>query len=148
MSDLVRRVVARYRDRLRGIPQYVCYLDAATFKIADQAPGQRAKDTKNTKSVNPLRGIDKGLVKDNARTEDDHIEETVTPNRRDIQPKDVFSPGPSSINVLNFAETGKDQDKALRNQVPNDKGWDTVKNLSQYLIRTEGGGGTPAVGKK
>lgn len=51
------------------------------------------------------------------------------------------------MSVLNFAETGEDQDKVLRTQVHKDKGWDTVKNLSQYLIRTEGGGDTPPAGK-
>ncbi len=131
MSDLVRRIISRYLVR-----------------VADQAKGQRAKDRQLSTPINSPKGIDRGLVKDNARTEDEHIEETVEPDHKDIRPKDVFSPSPNNMNVLNFAETGKDQDKVLRNQVPNDKGWDTVKNLSQYLIRTEGGGGTPAVGKK
>ncbi len=117
-------------------------------RLADQATGQRAKDKKLTSPINSPKGINRTLVKENGRTEDKHLEETATPDRKDIRPKDVFSPTPRSMNVLNFAETGKDQDKALRNQVPHDKGWDTVKNLSQYLIRTEGGGGTPPVGKK
>ena len=131
MNDLSRRVLARYLAR-----------------IADAAPGQRRNDNKLTQPINKPKGIDREIVRDNGRTEDEHIEETATPDRKDVQPKDVFAPTPKHMNVLNFAETGKDQDQVLRNQVPKDKGWDTVKNLSQYLIHTEGGGGTPSVGKK
>lgn len=121
---------------------------AARHHKADQAPGQRNRDKALTNPINKPKGIDKGLVKENARTEEDHLEETVTPDRRDIRPKDVFAPNPGNMNVLNLAQTGKDQSRALESQVPKDKGWDTVKNLSQYLIRTEGGGGTPPVGKR
>lgn len=126
--NLARRVVSRY------------------LREADQAPGQRTKDRKNTNPINRPKGIDRDVAKDNGRTENDHIEETVSPERKDIQPKDVFSPNPNNINVLNLAQTGKDQSKALKTQIPKDKGYDTVKNLSQYLIRTEGGGGTKPVG--
>jgi hypothetical protein len=86
-------------------------------------------------------------VKDNARTVDMGHGETVEPHRHDIRPKDVFNLSPSSGGVLNLAQTGQGLSKALNNQVPHDKGYETVSNLSQYLIRTEGGGGTPPVGK-
>jgi hypothetical protein len=52
------------------------------------------------------------------------------------------------MGVRNFAETGKDLQKALDRQIPKDKGYDTVRNLSQYLIRTQGGGGTKPEGKE
>ncbi len=115
-------------------------------RLADQAPGQRKEVNKLTKPINPPKGISKDVVRNQVRTEDDSHDETVEPNRKDIQPKDVFTPKPRNMNVLNLVETGKDQDKVLRNQVPKDKGYDTVKNLSQYLVRTEGGGGTKPVG--
>ena len=118
---------------------------AARFQAAQQS-GQRKEVNKLTKPINPPKGISRGVVKDQAYTDDDGHDDTVKPERKDIQPKDVFTPKPRNMNVLNLAQTGKDQDKALRDQVPKDKGYDTVKNLSQYLVRTEGGGGTKAVG--
>jgi hypothetical protein len=117
-------------------------------KLADQPAGQRSRDNRLTKPINSPKSIGRQVVKDQARTEDDGHDETISPDRRDIQPKDVFTPKPRNMNVLNFVQTGKDQDYASRHQIPNDKGYDTVKNLSQYLVRTEGGGGTPAVGNK
>lgn len=125
---LVRRVVARFLAQ------------------ADQPAGQRKRDRELATPINRTRGIDEKIQKDNARTDDSH-DDAVEPDRRDIRPSDVFSPSPRSMSVLNFAETGEDQDKVLRTQVHKDKGWDTVKNLSQYLIRTEGGGDTPPAGK-
>jgi hypothetical protein len=38
------------------------------------------------------------------------------------------------MGVLNLAETGKDLSRALDRQVPKDKGYDEVSNLSQYLL--------------
>lgn len=161
MSDLSRRVLARFLAQTRSAAEETYdYYDAIPSEafgfekgfvfrlmLGDAAPGQRKNDNKLTQPINKPKGIDRGIVKDNARTEDEHIEETATPDRKDVRPKDVFSPSPRNMNVLNFAETGKDQDQVLRDSVPKDKGWDTVKNLSQYLIRTEGGGGTPPAGK-
>lgn len=132
---------------------------AARFqRCADQPAGQRRKDRKLTKPVNPPRGISRDVVEQNGRTEEDHHDEehTTTPHRTDIQPKDVFTPKPRNMNVLNYVQQGwpgeaddyDGMDHVIRNQVPRDKGWDTVKNLSQYLIKTEGGGGTKAVGTK
>lgn len=120
---------------------------AARFQAAQQ-PGQRKEVNKLTKPINPPKGISRDVVKDQVRTDDEGNDETIKPERKDIQPKDVFTPKPRNMNVLNLAQTGKDQDKALRDQIPKDKGYDTVKNLSQYLVRTEGGGGTRAVGVK
>jgi len=121
---------------------------AARFqRLSDQAPGKREDARRNTNPINAPKGIDRALVRDQGRTDYDQ-EEAVRSDRRDIQPKDVFSPQSGSMGVLNLAETGKSLEKALNNQVPKDKGWDTVKNLSQYLIRTEGGGGTKPAGSK
>lgn len=123
---------------------------AARFqKQADQPPGARSKARKLTAPINPPKGIDKGIVKDNGATDNRHLEaeDTGKPDKRDITPKDVFNLTPNNAGVLNFAETGKDLQKAIDTQIPKDKGHDTVKNLSQYLIRTEGGGDTPPAGK-
>lgn len=130
---------------------------AARFqRYADQPAGAR-QDAKNlTKPVNAPKGISRETIQNYVTTEDDGNDETIKPNQRDIQPKDVFQPRPRHMNVLDLARKGwpgnasdyDDMDHALRNQIPNDRGWDTVKNLSQYLVRTEGGGGTKPVGKK
>lgn len=136
----------------RGIIALLCRLDPLASRVAARfvsaVQNQRKKDNQLTKPINPPKGIDRSVVKENAVTDTNLHDETVKPARKDIQPSDVFTPKPRNMNVRNFAETGKDQDKVLRNQVPKDKGWDTVKNLSQYLVRTEGGGDTPAVGKR
>jgi len=113
--------------------------------LGDQPPGQRRKDKALVKPVNPLKGIDRGLAREHGKPMSDTTEDMVTPHRRDLRPEDLFIPKPNQIGVLNLAETGKDLSKAIRNQVPNDKGYDTVKNLSQYLIETKGGGGADPV---
>jgi len=71
-----------------------------------------------------------------------------TINHRDIQPSDVFNLTPNLGGVLNFYETGKDLQQAIDKKVPRDKGYDTVYNLSQFLIRTEGGGDGNPAGKR
>ena len=80
------------------------------------------------------------------RTDDSH-EDASSPERTDVRPKDVFNPSPNNTGVLNFAETGKDLSKAVK-QVEKDQGYDSVSNLSQYLIRTDGGGSVSPAGKK
>ena len=115
--------------------------------VADQPPGERKRDQDLTKPINKPRGIEKSIVDEHARGVD-HRNDLVPPDRRDIRPEDVFHGTPSQMNVRNLAETGKDLDDKTKNQIKKDKGYDTVKNLSQYLIRTEGGGGTEAEGKK
>ncbi len=121
---------------------------AARFqRLADQAAGQRQRARNLAQPLNKPKGIDREIVRDFAQTKTEG-EETVEPDRRDIQPKDVFSPTPNHTGVLNLAETGKDLDRVIRKQVPKDKGSDTVRNLSQYLIRTEGGGEGEPEGRK
>lgn len=127
MTSLARRVVAR-------------------FLQADQPSGARQEAKHLTHPVNKPRGIAPGIVREQGRGVADPHDEVVKPDRRDIRPEDVFAGTPNQMGVRNFAETGKDLSKAIDRQVPRDKGYDTVYNLSQYLIRTEGGGGTPPVG--
>lgn len=126
----------------------------ARFQLqADQAPGKRKEVKQLTKPINAPKGIDRATVRENAYTE--VLEEGVEPDRRDIRPSDVFQPKPVNLNVVNYARKGwpgedkdyTDMQKAIRKQIPKDKGYATVSNLSQYLIETDGGGGTKPVGK-
>ena len=119
---------------------------AARFLQADGAPGGRSRAVRDTHPINKPRGIDPSIVSEHARGVDERTDE-VAPGRKDIRPEDVFAGTPDQMGVRNFAETGRDLQKAI-DQIPKDKGHDTVYNLSQYLIRTEGGGGTPPVGRK
>lgn len=120
MSTVTRRLVARYR-------------------AANQPPGARQKARKNTQPINKPKGIAKDIVKDHGQVVTEG-EDTVSTNPRDIRPKDVFTPTPDNTGVLNLAQSGKDLTKPLSKQVPKDKGYDVVRNLSQYLIRTKGTG--------
>jgi hypothetical protein len=119
---------------------------AALFqKRADQPAGARQEAKKNTHPINKPKGIAKDIVDEHARGVENR-NDTVSPNRRDIRPEDVFAGTPSQMSVRNFAENGKDLSKALDKQIPKDKGHDAVSNRSQYLIRTEGGGGAKPAG--
>jgi hypothetical protein len=115
---------------------------AHRYLQADQPPGMRKKVKDLVKPVNRLKGIEPAAVKEHGELLDSGTEEIIDPNRRDIRPKDVFIPKPDQISVRSLADTGKDLSKVIKNQIPRDKGYDTVKNLSQYLIETMGGGGT------
>lgn len=97
--------------------------------------------------INRPKGIDRALVKDHGSLMEEGHDDTVDPHRRDIRPQDVFSPKPNQIGVLNLAQTGKDLAQAIKTQIPKDKGYATVRNLSQYLIETGGGGGTKPMGQ-
>lgn len=125
---IVRRVVARWLQ-------------------ADQASGARGKTKKLTQPINPPRGIAPKVRKQQGEQPDEGHEEVTKENRRDIKPKDVFSPTPNHNSVVNLVETGNDLSKPLNKQVPKDKGYDAASNLSQYLIRTEGGGGAKPAGE-
>ena len=114
--------------------------------MADQPPGQRKKDKDLVKPVNPPRGIDRGIVREHGKPMGESHDEMVDPHRRDLRPEDLFIPKPDQVGVRNLAETGRDLSKAIRKQVPKDKGYDAVSNLSQYLIETKGGGGADPVG--
>lgn len=120
---------------------------AARFMQADQPAGQRRKDKAMVTPINRPKGIDRALVKDHGSLMEEGHDDTVDPHRRDIRPQDVFSPKPNQIGVLNLAQTGKDLAQAIKTQIPKDKGYATVRNLSQYLIETGGGGGTKPMGQ-
>lgn len=89
--------------------------------------------------INKPRGIDRSITKNYGESKSEG-EDITKPAPTDVQPKDLFDPDPGSVGVLNLVETGRDLSRALDKQVPKDRGYETVNNLSQYLIRTEGGG--------
>jgi hypothetical protein len=113
---------------------------------ADGEPGGRRNEKDLTEPLNTLRGINRAIVKEHGEAWEKGIGDATKPDRKDIRPEDVFHPKPSQVSVRNLAETGKDLSKVIREQIPKDKGYDAVRNLSQYLITTEGGGGAKARG--
>ena len=112
------------------------------------AAGARQEAKRRTHPVNKPKGIDPDIVAEHARGVEDRRDDTVSPARKDVRPEDVFAGTPDQMGVRNLAETGKDLSKVIRNQIPKDKGYDAVRNLSQYLIQTEGGGGADPAGRK
>lgn len=130
MTSVSLKVVERYRTVL-----------------ADRARGDRSNARRLTQPINKPKGIDRTVLKENATT-DTSLEEAVPTNRRDIQPKDVFTTTPDKVGVLSLAQTGKDLSRALDTQVSKDKGHTAVSNLSQYLIETQGGGGAKPAGRR
>lgn len=105
---------------------------------ATTSPRSKAKDS--VKPVNRLKGVDRGTLSGYAKSEEE------PKSKKDIRPQDVFFPKPDQVGVLNLAQTGQDMTKAIDKQIPKDKGYETVGQLSQYLIETKGGGNTPPVG--
>ena len=126
---------------------------AARFQRADQPAGARKEVSDLVKPINKPKGISRETIKDYVTTEK---AEGKAPNSRDIRPSDVFQPKPNNMNVLDYALKGwpgssgdyEGMEKAINQQIPKDKGYATVSGLSQYLVETDGGGGTKAVGKK
>jgi hypothetical protein len=129
---------------------------AARFQRAAQPPDAKDEAYRNTKPINPPRGISPGTVREHVRTETDTHDEQVDSHPRDITPEDVFTAKPRNMNVLDYVRKGwpgnsstyQDMEHATRVQVREDKGYDAVSNLSQYLVRTDGGGGADAAGVK
>lgn len=111
-------------------------------KLAEQPPGQRKRVRDRARPINKPKGIDRQTLREDANSKKpDETQDIVKPHSRDIQPKDVFFPPlPKNVAVRELAETGKDLSKALDKQIPKDRGYETVHNLSQYLIETMGGG--------
>ena len=129
---------------------------AARFqREAGRHPSSKGEASRLTKPINPPRGISHSTVQEHVRTEPVEGGQA-KPDRHDIEPKDVFTPKPKNMNVLDYVRKGwpgnaatyQDMSVATRVQVRHDKGYESVSNLSQYLLRTEGGGGTKAVGVK
>lgn len=119
---------------------------AARFQQANQPPGARQEAKKRTHPINKPKGIDPDIVAEHGRSIENGFEHMIPPERRDIRPEDVFAGTPAQMGVRNLAETGRDLQKAIDKQVPKDKGYDAVSNLSQYLIKTDGGGSADPVG--
>ncbi len=113
-------------------------------KLADQVPGQRGRAKKLTQPINKPKSIPRSLQKEMGETVAVG-DEVVDPDRKDILPKDVFTPTTKDMGVYNLVETGRDFEEDC---VEGNKGYETVNNLSQYLIRTEGGGEGGPEGKK
>ena len=121
-----------------------------------QSSKVRQDAAKAVKPINRPKGMGRETVKDYVRTEDDYNEETVDPKKTDILPKDVFQPKPLNMNVLDYVNKGwpgtdedyTDMQHAIQREIPKDRGYETVYNLSQYLVQTQGGGGTKALGTK
>jgi len=128
---------------------------AARFqREADQPLGARKETRYLVTPVNKPKGISKETVKNYIKTEDE-MPESMKADKRDLIPKDLFQPTPNNVNMINYVNKGwpgdsstyQDMEQALNKQVPKDKGYKTVSNLSQYLLQTEGGGGTDPVRK-
>ena len=128
---------------------------AARFLRYAANPAKARQDARDLLTpINKPKGIAPSTVKEQALTDKARDTDTKADNR-DITPKDVFTPKPKNMNVLDYVRKGwpgdstdyKDMEKAIRKQIPKDKGFATVKNLSQYLVETGGGGGTKPVGK-
>jgi predicted transcriptional regulator len=106
----------------------------AILRVASASPRTKAKES--LRPVNKLKGVGRETISDYAKSEEE------PKSRKDIRPQDVFFPKPDQVSVLNLAQTGKDMQKAIESQIPRDKGYATVNQLSQFLIETKGGGGT------
>ena len=127
----------------------------ARFERQSDGAANKRKETKDlVKPINKPKGISKSTIQDSVVTEDGRLEAT-EPNRRDLRPQDVFQPKPKNLSVRSLVSEGwpgvsddyTGMEKAIRTEIPKDKGFGTVKNLSQYLVETGGGGGTKPVGK-
>jgi hypothetical protein len=112
---------------------------------ASKLPEGRETAVDLTHPINKPKGIARDIVNEHGKSVN-HRKDVIKPTKTDIQPEDVFAGTPAQMGVRNFYETGKDLQKALDKQIPKDKGHDAVSNLSQYLIRTEGGGGSKPAG--
>lgn len=106
----------------------------------------RRKDVRElTHPINRPKGVDPSVVREQGK-QDLSLEESIAPKRTDIQPADVFPGNPKWVAVQSLVTKPKGMEKAIEKQIPKDKGYDAVSNLSQYLIETAGGGGAKPVG--
>lgn len=110
------------------------------FLLADQQSGQRKHVRDMARPINKPRGVDRKVIKDDGKSKSEG-DDVTKPDKKDVTPRDVFYPPlPNNVSVREFAETGKDLSESVDRQIKKDKGFETVNNLSQYLIETEGGG--------
>jgi hypothetical protein len=110
----------------------------ARYLLAGQQPGQRQRIREMARPINKPEGVDLSVIEDEGRSKSEG-DDTTKPDKNDITPRDLFYPPlPKNTGVRNFAETGKDLSDTTG--IEKDKGYETVDSLSQYLIRTEGGG--------
>jgi len=124
---------------------------AARFQVADQPSGARKDTQEATSPVNKPRGISREVIRDHGKEE--KRRDSVKPDKDDLRAKDVFDPTPDAVNMINYVRRAwpgepddyKDMERVINKQVPKDEGYETVSNLSQYLIETKGGGGTDPV---
>ena len=107
------------------------------FTVTGAAENRRRQNKKVTHPINKPKGIDTELVSDNGKAADPVHDDLSAPGRKDIRPEDVFPGTPNQVGVNSLYQTGKDLDKALETKIPKDKGYDAVKQLSQYLIETK-----------
>lgn len=113
---------------------------AARFQRADQPPDARKETRKLVTPINRPKGISREVIKEYGKTE--KPPEGTKPQRYDLRPKDLFQPTPNSVNMINYVSKGwpgesgdyKDMEQVLNKQVPKDEGYETVSNLSQYLL--------------
>ena len=116
------------------------------LRVAARFSANQRKEVKElVQPVNKPKGISPSLSKEHGSAMSEGHDDMTTPARNDVRPQDVFMPKPNQVGVYNLAETGKDLSNAIENQIPKDKGYDAVRNLSQYLIETGGGGGAKPV---
>jgi hypothetical protein len=137
-KDVPEKVIEAARDKGAKIAsvQALTLRVATRFLCADQPPGMR-KDVKDIlKPVNSPKGISREIVKEHGQALEEGTDESVAPNRRDLRPQDLFFSKPDQVSVRNLAETGKDLSRAINKQIPKDEGYDSVSNLSQYLVNT------------
>lgn len=141
MKEAVARARQHTRARQRIASRVLCRWRQ---RLAEQAPGQRARAKELAQPINKPESIPRNIRKEMGETV--AVGDDVTkPDRKDIQPKDVFTPTTKDMGVYNLAETGKD---FKEDSVESNQGYDTVNNLSQYLIRTDGGGESGPKGKQ
>ena len=133
--------------RLKGLKMAARIAARFIQKLADQQPGQRKHVRELVTPINKPKGISPEITKDygESKSQGDNI---TIPAKQDIRPMDVFNPSPKDVGVLNLVETGKDLSRALDKQIPKDKGHGLIDNLSEYLLRTQGGGEGGPEGKK
>lgn len=113
-------------------------MDILAKKVACRfAAENRRKNVRElTHPINKPKGVDPAIVREEGK-QDLSREESIKPKRTDIRPEDVFPGNPKWVAVQSLVSKPKGMEKAIEKQIPKDKGYDAVSNLSQYLIETQ-----------